>query len=167
MIADPVARGRALAEFCGRLEPALWNDVLESGTLRGAELVTARAEWEVFVLYACVRGLVAAGGFGPENMLAMDALHDAVVTRWTAETDPPETIDERRERVAARYDEYGRIGQDEQVRGPEAVQRALGNAAARHLNGTDIADAELGIMAGELHDAVVQGATESVRSGGE
>jgi len=166
VIADPIERGRALAAFYARLEPGLWGDVVDSGALHEADRVCARLEWEVFVLYACVRGLVAAGGFGEENMTALDALHDAVVVRWAAEADAPETLDERRERVAARYEEYGRIGKEQQARGPEAVMRALGEAAARHLSGTDIADAELGLMAGELHDAVVEGAAESVRTAG-
>ena len=44
----------------------------------------ARIEWESFGLYACVRGLVGAGGFNRETAAAMDALADpAVRTRLT------------------------------------------------------------------------------------
>ena len=165
VIADPAARGRALADFFARLEPRLWRDVAESGALHGADPAGARREWEVFALYACVRGLVAAGGFGGDSADAVDALHAAVVERWAAEPEPPEPLAERCARVSERYAEFGRIGQEQEARGPEAVLVALGAAAARHVSGTDIADAELGRMLGELHDAIAQGAAESARQG--
>ena len=166
MIADPNRRGRALGAFYLRLEPELWSDVVESGLLPDAEEPRARAEWECFALYACVRGLVAAGGFGEENANAIDAFHDEVAATWEADPDPPEDAAARRARVALRYAEYGGIGQTFEARGPDAVTARLGEVAARHVSGTDIAHVELGIMLGELHEAIAHGAAESVREAG-
>jgi hypothetical protein len=163
LIAAPDARGRDLAAFFLEVEPSLWRDLCGSGALHDSGAARARREWECFLLYACVRGLVAAGGFGDDNMLAMDALHDAVVARWEQDSAAGEPLEAIRARVAERYDEYGSIGQTHEAGGPQSVVSELGSAAARHLSGTDIADAELGVIAGELHDAVMQGATERVR----
>src|SRR5258706_8115896 len=70
MITDPARRGRALAELYLRLAPRLFDEILESGLLPGPDAPTdaARTEWGCFALYACVRGLVAAGGFHPETV---------------------------------------------------------------------------------------------------
>src|SRR2546428_5420426 len=77
MITDPVRRGRALADFYRAVAPRLFRDLEESGVLPDAGDPQARAlareEWECFALYACVRGLVAAGGFNPETGAAVDA----------------------------------------------------------------------------------------------
>jgi hypothetical protein len=164
MIADPVLRGRTLGAFFQRLEPALWGDVLESGLLAGTDEARARAEWECFALYACVRGLVAAGGFGEDNARAIDALHDVVAEAWLADPGTFEDTAARRARVSARYEEYGGIGQAHEARGDDVVTARLGEAAARHVSGTDIAHVELGIMLGELHEAIAHGAAESVRA---
>src|SRR2546428_12062090 len=71
MITDPVRRGRALADFYRAVAPRLFRDLEESGVLPDAGDPQARAlareEWECFALYACVRGLVAAGGVNREN----------------------------------------------------------------------------------------------------
>ena len=164
MIDDPISRGRSLGEFYFRMEPALWRDIVDSGQLPDDDDALARAEWECFALYACVRGLVAAGGFGEENMQALDALHDAVAEGWDALANAtPADTEERRERVAQRYDEYGEIARTQAPRGEDVVTTRLGEAAARHVCGTDIAPAELGTMLGELHEAVAQGAAEHVR----
>jgi hypothetical protein len=66
--------------------------------------------------------------------------------------------------VSARYEEYGGIGQAHEARGDDVVTARLGEAAARHVSGTDIAHVELGIMLGELHEAIAHGAAESVRA---
>jgi hypothetical protein len=166
MIEDPVLRGRTLGAFFLRLEPALWGDVVESGLLEDVDEPRARAEWECFALYACVRGLVAAGGFGEENARAIDALHDAVAESWEADPGTFEVVAARRGRVAQRYEEYGGIGQTHEARGNDAVTAKLGEAAARHVSGTDIAHVELGIMLGELNEAIAHGAAESVREAG-
>src|SRR5258708_20103050 len=80
MITDPARRGRALAEFYLRLAPRLFDEIVESGLLPpghgGAAPDPARAEWNCFALYACVRGLVAAGGFNRETPAAIEALHE-------------------------------------------------------------------------------------------
>lgn len=163
MIEDPVLRGRSLGTFFLRLEPGLWSDIVDSGLLPVDDEARARAEWECFALYACVRGLVAAGGFGDENSQAVDSLHDAVAEAWDAAPESTGGSAERRAHAATRYDEYGTIVRLQSARGDEVLTAKLGEAAARHVSGTDIAHAELGIMLGELHDAVVHGATESVR----
>jgi len=74
VIADPVRRGQALAEFHRRLGTRLLDDLLESGALpddRRRDRAMLRDEWECFTLYACVRGLIAAGGFNRETAAAI------------------------------------------------------------------------------------------------
>lgn len=162
-MADPVARGQTLAAFFLRLEPGLWRDIVDSGLVPDPADPEARAEWEAFALHACVRGLVAASGFGPECSRSVDALHDAVAERWKAAPDAWGDADERRAQVAIRYEQYGEIARNLAARGDDAVIERLGEVAARNLSGTDIASAELGRMLGELHEAVSHGAAESVR----
>ena len=161
MISDPTLRARALAELYLHSEGRLWNDLAECDA--GAALAPgARGEWESFALYACVRGLVAAGGFNVETVAAVDALHDAVVERWAAQSAATEALDVRRARLAERYAEYGRIGQELEAKGAHQVTQALGEAAARHMAG---GDPRVAVMAGELHEALAEGAAEFVRDG--
>ena len=158
MIADPVRRGQALAEFHRRLGTRLLDDLLESGALpddRRRDRAMLRDEWECFTLYACVRGLIAAGGFNRETAAAIDALHEAALA------DPPADA-LRRARLAARYAEYGAIGQEGGKAGAATVTRRLGEAAARHLAGDD-PPAALADVAGSLHEALAEGAAEAVR----
>ncbi len=155
-------RGRALAAFFLRLEPSLWRDIVRSGLLPGGDTAHARREWECLALYGCVRGLVAAGGFGPDNRRAIDALHDAVAEAWEADAAGGGAA-ERRRHAAARYDEYGALLRVHAAADEERGIARLGAAAARHVSGTDITRAELGLMLGELHEAIVEGAAESVR----
>ncbi len=161
MIADPVQRGRALAAFFLRLEPSLWRDIVQSGLLPGGDTARARREWECLALYGCVRGLVAAGGFGDHNRRAIDALHDAVAETWDA--DAAGGAAERRRHAAARYEEYGALLRAHAAADDERGIARLGAAAGRHVSGTDITRAELGLMLGELHEAIVEGAAGSVR----
>ena len=157
MIADPARRGQALAEVFLRLGPRLFVEIVEAGVLphrRGdAALDTARSEWDCFALYACVRGLVAGGGFNRETAAAIDALHarvfepDAVAIRALA---------------SERYAEYGAIGQEGGHAGAATVARRLGEAAARHMVEGDPAPALIELV-GALHEALAEGATEAVR----
>ena len=168
MIADPQARGRFVAEFYFRLEPALWQDLEGSRVLPSPLSADARHEWECFALYACVRGLVAAGGFNVETVAAVDHLHDAVVERWSAAvpaSDAPAhaALAARRERVAARYAEYGRIGQELEAKGAALVTQRLGEAAAQHVSATEPPSADLATTLGDLHEALAEGAAEAVR----
>jgi hypothetical protein len=160
VIADPRARGRALAEFYLAAAPRLFAQLEESGTLGGAPPPTARREWECFALYACVRGLVAAGGFNRETAFAIDALHERVLEAWGTQPDAVE----RRRRVAERYAEYGAIGQEHEAKGAATVTGRLGRAAALHLAPGADPDA-LGEVAGGLHESLAEGAAESVRAG--
>ncbi len=158
MIADPARRGRSLAEFALAAIPRLWRDVAESGGLSVAD-ATLRGEWECFALYACVRGLVGAGGFNRETAAAIDSLHETVLERWSAED--AATFDARRARVAERYAEYGGIGQAGGASGAATVTARLGAACARHLGATE--DGDLGALVGAVHEALVEGAAEAVR----
>jgi hypothetical protein len=160
MIGDPDRRGRALAAFALAAIPRLWRDVAESGGLPDA--APAREEWECFALYACVRGLVAAGGFNRETAAAIDAMHEAVLERWSAED--AAAFDARRARAAERYSEYGGIGQDGGASGAATVTARLGAACARHLGAP--ADADLAALVGAVHEALVEGAAEAVRIAG-
>jgi hypothetical protein len=166
LIADPAGRGRALAEFYRQVAPRLFGDLEESGALpAGANAAArehARDEWECFALYACVRGLVAAGGFNRETGAAIEALHESVlgVPVVGAPDSQPVLL---RARVAERYAEYGAIGQAGGAAGAATVTRRLGEAAARHLAAPAPPGEALAEIAGALHEQLVEGATEAVR----
>lgn len=167
MIADPHARGRALARFHLATAPRLFAQLEEAGVLpaAGPAHETARREWEAFALYACVRGLVAAGGFNRETAAAVDALHEAVLEAWMAAPDPGEPFESRRARVAERYAEYGGIGQDGGAAGAATVTARLGLAAARHMSAPLPPPEGLAELAGATHEALAEGAAEAVRRG--
>ncbi len=170
MIPDPEARGRALSDFYRTVEPRLFADLEQAGVLAAGSdagaLATARREWQCFALYACVRGLVAAGGFNRETARAIDAMHESVLERWKAEEGSAETLEARRARISERYAEYGVIGQEGGASGAPTVTRRLGEAAARHLAGGAEASRELAEVVGGLHEALVEGSAEAVRRGG-
>jgi hypothetical protein len=169
VIRDPARRGRALAEFFLALEPRLHAELDEAGVLPGAgdpaHATRARAEWACFALYACVRGLVAAGGFNRETAAAIEALHEGVLGAWRERESDPAADEARRRRVAERYAEYGAIGQAGGAAGAATVTRRLGEAAARHIAEAD-PDPALVETVGALHEALAEGAAESVRRGG-
>ena len=167
MIRDPSQRGLALAEFFLAIEPRLYADLDEAGLLPGgddpARAGRARDEWRCFALYACVRGLIAAGGFNRETGEAIEVLHERVVAAWR-QADPATGADElRRQRIAERYAEYGTIGQTGGASAAATVGRRLGEAAARHMTGDDPADDALAEMVGALHESLAEGSAEAVR----
>ena len=167
MIQDPDRRGRALAKLFREIEPRLYADLEEAGVLpeqrEAAGQAQALREWECFALYACVRGLVAAGGFNRETAGAIDALHEAVLAGWRAEEHEGETLEARRQLIAERYAEYGAIGQAGGKSGAATVTQRLGEAAARHMTAPAEAPPELGELAGTLHESLAEGAAEAVR----
>lgn len=166
MIPDPALRGRAAAAFFVVVEPSLFADVDEAGVLPRADDVRSaaiRREWQCFALYACVRGLVAAGGFNRETALAIDALHEDVLETWRLESGEGPAFDARRAQVAERYAEYGRIGQEGGAAGAATVTQRLGEAAARHIAGGEAAHPDLATLIGGLHEALAEGAAEAIR----
>ena len=169
MIADPHARGRALAEFHGSVSRRLWEDLLESGVLEPAgdvEMARRRSEWHAFMLYACVRGLVAAGGFNRETAEAIDALHEHALEDLLVDAGSLVAFADARAHIAERYAEYGRIGQDgPRGESPESLSRRLGQAAAAHLVAAP--SEALVLMVGSLHEMLAEGATQAVRTMGE
>lgn len=171
MIADPVRRGRALAAFHVEVAPRLWADLIESGVMPAAAddaaVHRARLEFDCFMLYASVRGLVAAGGFNTETGAAIDALHEAVLEQWMSEAADLEAFQARRTMVAERYAEYGAIGQAGGAAGAASVPDRLGRAAARHMTLEDEPAAALAELTGSLHETLVEGAAEAVRIGGD
>ena len=166
MIRDPARRGRALAEFYQAVAPRLFRDLEESGALTSAAdpAVRARVEWECFALYACVRGLVAAGGFNRETGAAIEALHETVLASWGEGAAGTGAGAERRAQVAERYAEYGAIGQEGGASGAASVSRRLGEAAARHMASPDPPSEALAEIVGTSHEQLVEGATEAVRA---
>jgi hypothetical protein len=167
MIRDPQRRGHVLAQFFLAVGPRLYADLAEAGVLPTgpdrAQAERARDEWECFALYACVRGLVAAGGFNRETAIAIDALHERVLDAWAGRSPDPGATAARRNRIAERYAEYGGIGQAGGAAGAATVTRRLGEAAARHMARCDPPPAELAEQAGALHESLAEGAAESVR----
>ena len=155
-----VVLGRALAAYFFDVEPALWRDLEESGVF--AHAPAARAEWECLALHACVRGLVAGGGFHDATADALDAMHEAVLERWTAEVGA-DALADRRSRVADRYGEYGRIGHEHDGAPPDALAAALGAAAAKHVFAPAKSDEEAITALAHLHAAMTEGAAEVVK----
>jgi hypothetical protein len=167
LIHDPDARGRTLAAFFLDIEPRLFADLEESGCIPASALPhRARREWECFALYACVRGLVAAGGFNRETAAAIDGLHTAVLEEWMTHTIADENFDQRRARISERYAEYGAIGQQGGAAGAETVTARLGAAAAAHIAAPIEPHEGLADVVGGAHEALVEGATEAVRRAG-
>lgn len=167
MITDPVRRGRRLAEFFEEVAPRLWDDLVETGLLPQAPdeaaVFHARIEWDCFALYACVRGLVAAGGFNRETGAAVDALHEAVLEQWMSGAADLDAFQARRALVAERYAEYGAIGQEGGAAGAETVPARLGLAAAKHILPGDTPSVDLAELVGGLHETLAEGAAEAVR----
>ena len=163
MIRDPARRGAALAAFFASVEPRLFADLEEAGVLADpSDPVRVRDEWACFALYACVRGLIAAGGFNRETATAVETFHErAVAAWWNAEALPGDL----RARIAERYAEYGTIGQAGGASAAATVGRRLGDAAARHMAGEDAPGSVLAEMVGALHESLAEGAAEAVRQG--
>ena len=170
MIRDPSRRGQALAEFYFTVEARLYADLDEAGVLPlrddHARAERVRGEWACFALYACVRGLIAAGGFNRETAAAIETLHERVVERWRDASSDPAADDALRRRISERYAEYGTIGQAGGASGAATVTRRLGEAAARHMTGGETAYADLAEMVGSLHESLAEGAAEAVRRAG-
>ena len=162
MIKDPAARGRHLAGLFHELAPRLYADLEESGLLPSdVEAQTLRDEWDAFALYACVRALVAAGGFNIETGQAIDGFHEAALSTWASESTPARDA-ARRALVSERYGEYGGIGQAGGAAGADTVTERLGEAAARHMSADGTAAPALAEIVGSLHESLVEGATEAV-----
>ncbi len=164
---DPDRRSREVAAIFLDHAPRLFDDIAASDVWARAGVdalhaSSAQREWEAFALYACVRGLVAGGGFNRETAAAIDALHDAVATYWRAQS-----RDEAAERahVSERYAEYGEIGQAGGASGAESVTLRLGAAAARHMAGEEPIDdrGELAELIGALHESLAESVTEQLR----
>jgi len=171
MTLTPAERGRVLARLLAELAPQLFHDLEESGLLGTAPDPVARArarrEWECFALYACVRGLVASGGFNRETAAAIDALHEETLAAWSPADHEGESEPDRRRLISARYEEYGAIGQAGGKSGAATVPLRLGLAAARHMTGTEAPDPALAEMAGHLHESLAEGAAEAMRAAEE
>lgn len=163
MIRDPERRGERLAQFHGAIAPRLWQDLLDSGVLPFAgpgERDRQRAEWDDLCLHACVRGLVAAGGFGEDTAVAIDALHRAVLEA-RMRGDAIEPFETARDRLAERYAEYGDIARRQD--GAPGLAEAIGDAAGRHL--VEAPSDELAQLVGGLYEVMTDGAAEAVRQG--
>ena len=157
MIRDPARRGKALAELFLELSPRLFEEIVGAGAwpqdAGPSTASTARAEWDCFALYACVRGLVAAGGFNRETAAAIDALHEGAL-------DPDAAA--MKALASERYAEYGAIGQEGGKAGAASVAQRLGEAAARHMIAGEPAPALIELV-GSLHESLAEGAAEAVR----
>lgn len=166
MISDPKERGRALARLFHDLSPRMLRDLEEAGFDARNDAARVAREWECLALYACVRGLIAAGGFNRETAVAIDAFHDeALLEPFLPDEDGPaerEDPEARRARVAERYAEYGAIGQAAEHEGPGALANRLGSAGARHMSEAAPSATMIEVV-GALHEALAEGAAESVR----
>ena len=159
----PRDRGREVSALFLEHEPRLFADLAQSevGGPAAAAPDAAR-EWQIFALYACVRGLVAGGGFNRETAAAIETMHAAVTERWVQTFPPGESLDSRRALVAARYEEYGAIGQAGGKAGAMTVTMRLGEAAARHMIGA-APSAELAELVGALHESLAEAVAAQIR----
>lgn len=158
--------GRRLAAFFRTAAPRLWNDLAESGALPGGRERESRAEWECLALDACLRGLVAAGGFGDRTVLAVEEFHAAVLEGWAAEV-TAQALATRRERLTARYEQYGRIARDLEAAGAARVSAELGRAAAAHACAPLEAPAALASLLAAMHESLAEGAAALLRESAE
>lgn len=159
---EPGASGRLLATLFLGVEPRLWSDLHETGAVPDGLEESVRSEWECLALDACLRGLVAAGGFGERTAEAVDEFHTAVLEGWTA-AGPPEALAPRRERLAARYEEFGRLARELRAAGAAQVSATLGGAAAAHACAPAEPPAGLVTLLAAMHEAVVEGAVAMLR----
>jgi hypothetical protein len=120
---------------------------------RPADDADARMEWDAFALFACVRGLVAASGFVPRTVDAIDALHGEVLG---------DEAGERRALVARRYSEYETIAQEGGATAAAQVPARLGAAAARHLGAAGPA-ADVAELLGSIHESLAEAVVALVK----
>jgi hypothetical protein len=161
--ADPAESGRLLAALFEGVEPRLWADLSEAGVAPAGGETAARAEWECLALDACLRGLVAAGGFGERTAQAVDAFHESLLEIWTADGAP---LAPRRERLTARYEEYGRLARELEAKGAARVSAVLGATAAAHACAPAAPPEALAALLAAMHEALVEGAIATLRSPG-
>jgi hypothetical protein len=164
VIQDPLARGRVLAALHAAVAPSLFGHLAETGLLPAGDDARARAreEWELFSLYACVRGLVAACGFGPGTAEAIDAFHLQVLEAWVTGGATLEEVRERRDRMKERYEEYGVLAREGGASGAKDLIRRLGDAAVRHMTGAEPSP-DLAELAGALHESLAEGAAAALQ----
>jgi hypothetical protein len=161
---QPAAHGRRLAAFFRAAEPRLWRDLAESGAVPGGREREARAEWECLALDACLRGLVAAGDFRDHTAHEVDEFHAAVLEGWAA-GGSVESLAVRRERLTARYEEYGRLARGLEAAGAARVSATLGESAATHACAPAAAPAALASVFATMHESLAEGAAAMLRDG--
>lgn len=164
--ADPAASGRLLAALFRGAESRLWGDLEETGTVPAGREAALRAEWECLALDACLRGMVAAGGFGEGTARAVDEFHVAVLEGWAA-GGPDAELAARRERLTARYEEYGRLARDLEAAGAARVSATLGASAAAHACAPGEVPREVAALLAAMHEALVEGAVAALRPPGD
>lgn len=153
----PRALGRPLAAFFLAAEPRLWRDLAETGAVPAGREAGARSEWECLALDACLRGLVAAGDFRDRTAAEVDEFHAAVLEAWAAQGTAG-ALAARRERLTARYEEYGRIARNLEAAGASRVSASLGEAPAAHACAGDPAPAALASVLAAMHESLAEGA---------
>jgi len=158
--------GRRLAAFFRSAGPRLWSDLAESGAVPEGLEREARAEWECLALDACLRGLVAVGGFGERTVRAVDEFHAAVLEGWAAEV-AALALAARRERLTARYEEYGRIARDLEAAGAARVSAELGRVAAAHACAPGEPPEALAALLAAMHESLAEGAASLLHEAAE
>lgn len=165
-VETPDERGRRVARFSARVSSQLFADLEASDLLPDdrsePDRARARREWECFALYACVRGLVAAGGFNRETATAIESMHEQAMSEWDAAPPAGETSEERRRLLSERYEEYGTIGGEGGAAGAATLGVRLGEAAARHMVTDGGAKPELVSWLGGMHEAIAEGVVEAL-----
>ena len=165
---DAASAARVAAGLFARSGERLFLDLVEAGAAPagGGERARARAEWDCFALFSCVRGLVAASGFAAATVAAIDALHVAVFDRWSPADHAGDTAEARRALLARRYAEYESIAQAGGASGARTVAVRLGAAAARHLAGTGEPQADVAELLGSMHETLAEAVVTLVRGEG-
>ena len=167
--AAPLEAGRRVAALFARSAPQMLADLVDAGIVPTLESAgeQARAEWDCFALFGCVRGIVAGSGFAPRTAETIDALHAAVFADWDPTAHGGDTADARRALLARRYEEYETIAQAGGAAGAHDAATRLGVAALEHLIGGAASAADLTELLGSMHETLAEAVVALLSGEGE
>lgn len=156
--APPLDAGRRVAALFARSAPRMFADLVDAGVVPALASARhrARAEWDCFALFGCVRGIVAGSGFAPRTAETIDALHGAVFADWDPAAQGGDSVEARRALLARRYEEYETIAQAGGAAGARDAAARLGAAAVVHLQGVTDPAADLAELLGSMHETLAE-----------
>ena len=151
-------RARALTDFFAELEGRLFEELVESGVLEGADRPQARLEWDAAMLHACVRGTVGLRLDPSLTVDIVDGLHDRLFAQNLL--GPDHEAQALRRHLAVRYAEYDGCARTLGQVGGAEVPQAVAAACAVHVAPRD-AQALRDALA-PLLEAIAAGAAQAI-----